>query len=75
VRIWIPSPHGSRVLKSDFRDTDRIPCPFQAAGSDRMTTFNIGFVIFPNLAQLDFTGPLEVLHRLPECKIHIVAKQ
>jgi len=39
-----------------------------------MTTFNIGFVIFPNLTQLDFTGPLEVLHRLPECKIHIVAK-
>jgi cyclohexyl-isocyanide hydratase len=39
-----------------------------------MTTFNIGFVIFPNLTQLDFTGPLEVLHRLPETKIHIVAK-
>ena len=39
-----------------------------------MTAFNIGFVIFPNLTQLDFTGPLEVLHRLPECKIHIVAK-
>jgi cyclohexyl-isocyanide hydratase len=39
-----------------------------------MTTFNIGFVIFPNLTQLDFTGPLEVLHRLPERKIHIVAK-
>jgi cyclohexyl-isocyanide hydratase len=39
-----------------------------------MTTFNIGFVIFSNLTQLDFTGPLEVLHRLPECKIHIVAK-
>jgi cyclohexyl-isocyanide hydratase len=39
-----------------------------------MTTFNIGFVIFPNLTQLDLTGPLEVLHRLPETKIHIVAK-
>jgi cyclohexyl-isocyanide hydratase len=39
-----------------------------------MTTFNIGFVIFPNLTQLDFTGPLEVLHRLPQTKIHIVAK-
>ena len=39
-----------------------------------MTTFNIGFVIFPNLTQLDLTGPLEVLHRLPESKIHIVAK-
>jgi len=34
-----------------------------------MTTFNIGFVIFPNLTQLDFTGPMEVLHRLPETEI------
>ena len=25
----------------------------------------IGFVLFPNLTQLDFTGPLQVLHRLP----------
>jgi hypothetical protein len=25
----------------------------------------IGFVIFPNLTQLGFTGPLEVLARLP----------
>jgi cyclohexyl-isocyanide hydratase len=39
-----------------------------------MTTFNIGFVIFPNLTQLDFTGPLQVLNRLPESKIHIIAK-
>jgi cyclohexyl-isocyanide hydratase len=29
-----------------------------------MTTFNIGFVIFPNLTQLDFTGPFEILSRL-----------
>jgi cyclohexyl-isocyanide hydratase len=31
-----------------------------------MSAFNLGFVIVPNLTQLDFTGPLEVLHRLPE---------
>ena len=36
--------------------------------------FNIGFVLFPNLTQLDFTGPLQVLHRLPDGKMHIVAK-
>jgi cyclohexyl-isocyanide hydratase len=36
--------------------------------------FNIGFVIFPNLTQLDFTGPLQVLSRLPDAKTHIVAK-
>ena len=34
----------------------------------------IGFVIFPNLTQLDFTGPLQVLHRLPGAKTHIAAK-
>jgi cyclohexyl-isocyanide hydratase len=39
-----------------------------------MTTFNIGFVIFPNLTQLDFTGPLQVLNRLPISKVHIVAR-
>jgi cyclohexyl-isocyanide hydratase len=39
-----------------------------------MTPLSIGFVIFPNLTQLDFTGPLQVLHRLPGTKTHIVAK-
>ena len=34
----------------------------------------IGFVIFPNLTQLDFTGPLQVLARLPGAIIHVVAK-
>jgi len=36
--------------------------------------FNVGFVIFPNLTQLDFTGPLQVLARMPEATTHIVAK-
>jgi cyclohexyl-isocyanide hydratase len=36
--------------------------------------FNIGFVIFPDLTQLDFTGPLQVLSRLPQSTTHIVAK-
>ena len=36
--------------------------------------FTIGFVIFPDLTQLDFTGPLQVLSRLPGTKTHIVAK-
>jgi cyclohexyl-isocyanide hydratase len=37
-------------------------------------TFNVGFAIFPNLTQLDFTGPLQVLNRLPGSQTHIVAK-
>jgi len=36
--------------------------------------FNIGFVIFPDLTQLDFTGPLQVLSRVPGSAVHIVAK-
>ena len=39
-----------------------------------MASFKIGFVIFPNLTQLDFTGPLQVLARVPQSAIHIVAK-
>src|SRR5262245_42794646 len=37
-------------------------------------SFTTGFVVFPNLTQLDFTGPLQVLHRLPGATTHIVAK-
>jgi cyclohexyl-isocyanide hydratase len=35
--------------------------------------FQCGFVIFDQITQLDFTGPLQVLHRLPDCQIHIIA--
>jgi cyclohexyl-isocyanide hydratase len=33
----------------------------------------IGFVLFPNVTQLDFTGPLQVLHRLPDSQVHIIS--
>ena len=51
-----------------------------------MNEFNTGFVIFPDLTQLDFTGPYEVLSRLgtpaslstpsrfPAVQTHIIAK-
>jgi cyclohexyl-isocyanide hydratase len=39
-----------------------------------MSVFNIGFVIFPELTQLDFTGPQQVLARLPQSAMHIIAK-
>jgi cyclohexyl-isocyanide hydratase len=39
-----------------------------------MSHFNIGFVIFPDLTQLDFTGPQQVLARLPNSAMHIIAK-
>ena len=51
-----------------------------------MADFNAGFVIFPGITQLDFTGPVEVLSRLgtppslaapskfPQARTHVVAK-
>ena len=39
-----------------------------------MSLFNVGFVIFPDLTQLDFTGPQQVLARLPQSAMHIIAK-
>ena len=39
-----------------------------------MSPFNIGFVIFPDVTQLDFTGPLQLLSRLPQSAIQVVAK-
>lgn len=35
----------------------------------------IGFVLFPNVTQLDFTGPLQVLSRLPGAEIHLIWKR
>jgi len=35
---------------------------------------NIVFVLYPNLTQLDFTGPLQVLSRLPGASVHLAAK-
>jgi cyclohexyl-isocyanide hydratase len=51
-----------------------------------MSDFEVGFVIFPGITQLDFTGPFEVLSRLatppslsvpskfPRSKTHVIAK-
>lgn len=51
-----------------------------------MTAFNVGFLIFPNITQLDFTGPFEVMSRLgtppsagvpskfADARTHVIAK-
>src|SRR5437870_3664614 len=41
---------------------------------DANVAFNVGFVIFPDVTQLDFTGPLQVLYALPGSATHIIAK-
>jgi cyclohexyl-isocyanide hydratase len=38
------------------------------------TPFRIGFLLFPNITQLDLTGPHEVLSKLPGAKIHLIWK-
>lgn len=35
---------------------------------------NIGMLLFPQLTQLDLTGPFEVFHRIPGANIHLVWK-
>jgi len=34
----------------------------------------IGCLIFPRMDQIDFTGPFEVLSRVPDSTVHVVAK-
>jgi cyclohexyl-isocyanide hydratase len=38
------------------------------------TNIEIGFLLFPNLTQLDLTGPAQVLSRVPNSKVHLVWK-
>ena len=36
--------------------------------------YRIGFLLWPNLTQLDMTGPAQVLHRMPGAELHYVWK-
>ena len=35
--------------------------------------FDVGLLVFPNLTQLDMTGPYEVFCRMPGAKVHLIA--
>lgn len=37
-------------------------------------SLTIGFLIFPRMTQLDFTGPFEMFSRVPGATVHVVAK-
>jgi cyclohexyl-isocyanide hydratase len=37
-------------------------------------TLHVGMLLFPQLTQLDFTGPFEVLHRIPGAEVHVLWK-
>jgi cyclohexyl-isocyanide hydratase len=36
---------------------------------------NIGILIYPNMDQIDFTGPFEVFSHLPNAKVHVIGTQ
>jgi cyclohexyl-isocyanide hydratase len=38
------------------------------------TPLQVGILIYPQLDQLDFTGPFEVLARMPDSKLHLLWK-
>jgi cyclohexyl-isocyanide hydratase len=37
-------------------------------------TLQIGMLLFPRITQLDLTGPIELLHRVPDSAMHVVWK-
>jgi len=39
-----------------------------------MTLFRIGFLLYPNLTQLDMTAPAQILHRMPGAELHYLWK-
>ena len=38
------------------------------------TPFRVGFLLFPDITQLDLTGPYEVLRQMPGAEVHLVWK-
>jgi len=54
--------------------------PFENDQTNREKTnmanhLNIGALIYPEMDQIDFTGPFEVLSRLPDSTFHILWKE
>src|SRR4051812_3072700 len=48
------------------------PSPLMTTTS-RPTSLSVGMVLFPGLTQLDLTGAYEVLARMPDTRVHLVA--
>ncbi len=55
---------------SSFAGTEADPF-----GPLRSKPLNIGILIFPQMDQIDFTGPFEVLSRIPDATVHVIAKE
>src|SRR3989304_3208652 len=69
----------ARSCTTSARPKRNAPGSANAAGScgrrdsDMASERLIGMLIFPRLTQLDMTGPYEVLARLPNSTVHLVA--
>jgi len=37
-------------------------------------TLHIGMLLYPGLTQLDLTGPFELMHRIPDARVHLLWK-
>jgi cyclohexyl-isocyanide hydratase len=42
--------------------------------TEQVSSLSIGIVLFPNVTQLDFTGPYEVFAKLPNVQLHLLAE-
>ena len=60
---------GSNAVRATTGGCDR-----SRVGEAHGGVVRIGFLLFPNVTQLDLTGPLQVLHRLPGASVHVVAQ-
>src|SRR5262245_26680179 len=67
-------PVGIVRLRATPDDEPLCHCPGAHQGARMSDPFRIGFILFPNIMQLDMTGPLEVLAQLPSAEIHLVWK-
>ncbi|MEH2403181.1 DJ-1/PfpI family protein [Nostoc sp.] len=43
-------------------------------GNEQVSSLSIGIVLFPNVTQLDFTGPYEVFAKLPNAQLYLLAQ-
>jgi len=41
---------------------------------ERFMPFHIGLLRFPDITQLDMTGPYEVFIKFPDAKVHLVVR-
>ncbi len=46
----------------------------RSLADNHIMTLQIGMLLFPQITQLDLTGPIELLHRVPDSAMHVVWK-